>query len=141
MLNGNGVIIELNYSSSLAGTENLKYSPTLMSLDKPSPTYLCQRCGNCCRWPGDVIVTDEEVGPIAGFLNLSESEFIQQFTRLSANRQHLSIIDKEDGSCVFLEGLNTCKIQSFKPDQCKGFPNKWRFDGWREVCEAIEVVK
>ena len=28
-----------------------------MSLDNPHVTYLCQRCGNCCRWPGDVIVT------------------------------------------------------------------------------------
>ncbi len=110
-----------------------------MSLDKPSVSYVCQRCGNCCRWPGDVIVTPEEIGLIAKHLDVSETEFIENYTRLSANRKHLSIIDKENGSCLFLEGLNNCKIQSVKPDQCKGFPNKWRFDGWRDVCEAIEV--
>jgi Fe-S-cluster containining protein len=45
-----------------------------------------------------------------------------------------------DGSCIFLEGINTCTIQSVKPQQCRDFPNKWRFDGWREQCEAIEVM-
>lgn len=110
-----------------------------MSLDKPAPTYLCQRCGNCCRWPGDVIVTDDEVKAIAAHQGLTEHDFIQRFTRLSANRKHLSIIEKEGGSCVFLDGKNTCAIQTVKPDQCQGFPNRWRFDGWREICEAIEV--
>ena len=110
-----------------------------MSLDTPVTTYLCQRCGNCCRWPGDVIVTPEEVTAIAAHVGMDEAAFIQQRTRLSANRQHLSIIEKEDGSCFYRAGLNQCLIQPVKPDQCKGFPNKWRFDGWREKCEAIEV--
>lgn len=110
-----------------------------MSLDTPPVTYLCQRCGNCCRWPGDVIVTREEVEAIAAHACMPVSEFIQTRTRLSANRRHLSLIEKEDGSCFFLEGQNTCLIQPVKPDQCKGFPNRWRFDGWREVCEAVEV--
>jgi hypothetical protein len=26
-----------------------------------------------------------------------------------------------------------------KPEQCAGFPNKWNFTGWRQVCEAIPV--
>jgi hypothetical protein len=26
-----------------------------------------------------------------------------------------------------------------KPEQCSGFPNKWNFPGWRQVCEAIPV--
>jgi Fe-S-cluster containining protein len=112
-----------------------------MSLDNPNVTYLCQRCGNCCRWPGDVIVTDTEVDAMAEHLGMEVSAFIQQYTRLSANRRHLSLIDKEDGSCFFLEGVNTCRLQHVKPVQCKGFPNQWRFDGWREVCEAVEVRK
>ncbi len=104
-----------------------------------SSTYLCQRCGNCCRWPGDVIVNDSEVNAIAAYLELSVHEFTKNFTKLSRNRRHLSLIEKEDGSCFFLEGQNHCAIQPVKPQQCKGFPNRWRFDGWREICEAIEV--
>jgi len=110
-----------------------------MSLDKSNVTYLCQRCGNCCRWPGDVMVTDAEITAIAAHLGMDEDEFIQRFTRLSANRMHLSLAESVDGSCVFLEGKNECRIQPVKPQQCRGFPNRWRFDGWREICEAIEV--
>ena len=101
--------------------------------------YVCQRCGNCCRWPGDVRITENEVGRIARFLSLTEEEFIERHTRLNANRTGLSIIEKPNGECVFLEGVNTCLIQPVKPVQCSGFPNEWNFPGWREQCEAIEV--
>ncbi len=111
----------------------------MKSLDKPEAAFLCQRCGNCCRWPGDVIVTESEIKVIASHLGMDESEFIERSTRLSANRKHLSLTESEDGSCQFLEGTNVCRIQSVKPEQCRGFPNRWRFDGWREVCEAIEL--
>jgi Fe-S-cluster containining protein len=110
-----------------------------MSLDKTPPRYLCQRCGNCCRWPGDVIVTETEVDAISTFLGMESVDFVQKFTRLSANRKHLSLVEKEDAACIFLEGENVCRIQPVKPGQCSGFPNTWRFEGWREVCEAVEV--
>lgn len=110
-----------------------------MSLDTSKVSYLCQRCGNCCRWPGDVIVTQEEIDAIAAYFGMDAQEFIETRTRLSANRKHLSIIDKEDGSCFFLEGKNSCQIQPVKPAQCSGFPNAWQFPGWRDVCEAVEI--
>jgi Fe-S-cluster containining protein len=109
-------------------------------LDTPGTQYLCQRCGNCCRWPGDVRITDEETKNIAEYLELSEEEFITTSTRLNANRTGLSIIDKPNGECLFLIGKNHCRIQAVKPAQCSGFPNLWRFPGWREQCEAIEVT-
>jgi uncharacterized protein len=108
-------------------------------LDKSKPYYQCQRCGNCCRWPGDVNVTSEEATAIAAYIGMDEDEFIRDCTRLNANRTGLSIIDKPNGECLFLEGLNTCRIQKVKPLQCSGFPNVWSFPGWREKCEAIEV--
>jgi uncharacterized protein len=110
------------------------------SLDIPKPHYQCVRCGNCCRWPGDVNVTPEEVTAIAAFLGRDEQEFIANATRLNANRTGLSIIDKPNGECLFLEGINTCLIQPVKPSQCSGFPNVWNFPGWREQCEAVEMT-
>lgn len=100
--------------------------------------YLCQRCGNCCRWPGDIRVTRKDITRISRFLGQAEHEFIQNFTRLSKSRQALSIIDKPNGECFFLDG-DECTIQPVKPAQCSGFPNAWNFPGWREVCEAIPV--
>lgn len=101
--------------------------------------YQCQRCTNCCRWPGDVKVEDDELAAIAAFLGLRVDDFIQRYTRLRLNRQGLSLIEKPDDSCIFLEGRD-CRINEVKPQQCRDFPNKWNFPGWRQVCEAVEVI-
>ena len=106
---------------------------------KKPPKYLCERCTNCCRWPGDVKVSEKEISAISRHLGLEEDDFIQQYTRLRSDRRGLSLIDQADGACIFLEGQD-CRIQPVKPQQCRDFPNKWRFDGWREKCEAIEVM-
>jgi hypothetical protein len=92
---------------------------------KTPPKYLCQRCTNCCRWPGDVKVSEKEITAIASFLEIEEAEFIGTHTRLRSDRRGLSLIDQPDGACIFLEG--------------RGFPNAWNFPGWREVCEATEI--
>ncbi len=84
-------------------------------------------------------LTDTEASAIAAHLNLREPEFISRYTHLNANRTGLSLIERPNGECIFLEGKNHCAIQSVKPSQCAGFPNQWRFPGWRDVCEAIEV--
>lgn len=131
--------MNLRYSNRGPSLENKNIYKFAMPTEKPAAFYLCQRCGNCCRWPGDVIVTKPEIKAIAHHLNMDEMDFIQRFTRLSANRKHLSLTESENGACIFLEGTNTCQIQPVKPEQCRGFPNRWRFDGWREICEAIEV--
>jgi hypothetical protein len=100
--------------------------------------YICQRCTACCRWPGHVKITDAEIAAMAEFLGLPEFEFIQRFTHLRTDRRGLSLIEQADGACIFLEG-NECAIQLVKPQQCRDFPNKWNFPGWREVCHAIQV--
>jgi Fe-S-cluster containining protein len=97
--------------------------------------YQCQRCTACCRWPGQVKVSEEEVAQIAAFLSLEEHDFIQRHTRLRSERNGLALNDKPNGECWFLEG-NDCLINPVKPQQCRDFPNKWNFPGWRQVCEA-----
>jgi Fe-S-cluster containining protein len=107
-------------------------------LKKP-PKYLCERCTNCCRWPGDVKVSDSEISAIASFLKMKQDLFIEKYTRLRTDRRGLSLIDQPDGACIFLDGQD-CQIQSVKPDQCRGFPNAWNFPGWRDICQATEIV-
>ena len=68
-------------------------------------------------------------------LGCSENEFIQNFTKLRQSRSGLTLSEKSDGSCIFLEG-NSCKVHQSKPKQWRDFPNKWRFPGWRQICEA-----
>lgn len=110
--------------------------------------YTCQRCTNCCRWPGLVKVGEDEIAAIASHLGLSEEAFIQRFTRLRTERDGLALIDKGLGAtgesynheCIFLDGRD-CAIQPVKPIQCAGFPNTWNFPAWREVCEAVPSLR
>jgi len=105
---------------------------------EPGVHYACQRCTACCKWPGDVRLEDDEISRIAGFLGLAEPDFIARFTRLRSNRQGLSLIEKDNHECIMLEG-DACRIHAVKPGQCAGFPNKWNFPGWRNLCAAIAV--
>ncbi len=98
--------------------------------------YECQRCTACCRWPGQVKIAEAEITRIAAFLGLTEFDFIQEFTRLRADRRGLSLKERSGGDCVFLDG-GDCRIQPVKPAQCRAFPNLWRFPGFDETCRAV----
>lgn len=98
--------------------------------------YECQRCTACCRWPGQVRLSELEITRIANFLELEEADFIQKHTRLNQSRTGLALKDQSDGACIFLsEGR--CDIQAVKPQQCRDFPNLWNFPGFEEKCRAI----
>lgn len=95
----------------------------------------CDRCTACCRWPGDVRLDPHEPARIAAHLGLETHDFIQRFTRLNRTRSGLSLTEKTDGSCLFLDGRD-CRIQPVKPRQCRGFPNLWNFPGFEKTCQA-----
>ena len=80
-----------------------------------------------------------EIARMARFLDLSEFDFVQRFTRLRGDRQGLALTDKENGECVFLDGMD-CRINAVKPRQCREFPNLWNFPNFQEVCRAKAVV-
>jgi Fe-S-cluster containining protein len=100
--------------------------------------YECQRCTACCRWPGQVRVSDAEIAAMAAHLELDEPEFIERFTRLRPDRRGLSLKDKDNGECALLDGDN-CRVQAVKPQQCRDFPNLWRFPGFETKCYALPV--
>lgn len=96
-------------------------------------TFHCIQCHACCREPGYVRLTKEELDAIALFLGMDVHEFIDQFTLLTKDRTTLSLIEKEDGSCIFLN-VNGCKINPVKPLQCRNFPHEWKFSGFETIC-------
>ncbi len=98
----------------------------------------CDRCTACCRWPGQVKATEEEIARIAAFLGMTTDNFVQNHTRLNAARNGLVLLDQADGSCAFLAG-NDCSINPVKPQQCRDFPNLWNFPGFTETCRAKPI--
>lgn len=107
-------------------------------IPSPHTSYVCQRCTACCKWPGDVRLDGGEIALIASFLGLCEQEFIDRYTRIHSDRKSLSVIERENDECIFLAD-GGCLINPVKPQQCRDFPNKWNFPGWREHCRAIPV--
>jgi len=111
-----------------------------MATDDPQPErYVCTRCGACCRWPGYVRVTAAEIDRIAAHLGMSSVRFIREFTVLTDDRRGLSLTERPDGPCVFLEGDRVCRIYSVRPEQCRDFPNGWRFPGFETKCQARDT--
>ena len=84
-------------------------------------------------------LAEGEADRIAEFLGVPVRDFIADSTELLPGRDALGIRSLPTGECIFLDGRNVCRIQPVKPRQCRGFPNAWRFPGWRDVCEAVEV--
>jgi thymidylate kinase len=64
------------------------------------PYYLCQRCGNCCRWPGDVRVNNEEVALIADFIDVPLDQLLERLKKRELDR-----FEREDRS--FFERIYT----------------------------------
>jgi Fe-S-cluster containining protein len=103
------------------------------------PIFLeCDRCTACCRWPGQVKITDAEIAGMADHLGLAEADFIATYTRLNAARSGLALTDQANGACVFLVG-NDCRVNPVKPQQCRDFPNLWNFPGAEQSCRAKPV--
>jgi len=96
--------------------------------------FRCQRCGNCCRVPGYVVLSDAEIDAIAAYIGIDSYQFTETYTRLTENRAGLSLVEKGDGSCVFLSADNGCLIESVKPRQCREFPFGWRYEAMRDTC-------
>ena len=113
-----------------------EFRPPMSNPETAKVWYQCQRCANCCKWPGLVRLTEADISAIAKHLGVAEWDFIQRYTRLRPQRDGLALLDAPTGACIFLEG-HACAIQPVKPSQCRGFPNAWNFPGWRDVCEAI----
>jgi len=84
----------------------------------------CKKCGTCCRWGGYVHLTNDDIKNISSFLDIEENEFVDKYTVLTANRQGLSLSEKND-NCVFLNE-NKCEIYPVRPQQCIDFPKTWK---------------
>ena len=91
--------------------------------------FICRRCGACCRWPGSVLLEDGDVAAAAAELGMDEDEFIERHAALARNRAQLTLKEKDDGACEFLEADGRCRIYTARPRQCRDFPHGWAVEG------------
>jgi Fe-S-cluster containining protein len=124
----------------LESANTVHASNTSPNSGTPTPErYRCVRCGNCCRWPGYVRLTAEDIDRISAYLQVPPEEFANRYTELTSQRDSLTLIEKPDRSCIFLTESNLCQIHPVKPQQCRDFPNRWNFPGWQRQCNAADT--
>ncbi len=102
-------------------------------------TYKCRRCGNCCRWPGYVRVSQDELAEIANALDMPLDELIRGYTAVTHDRRSLTLVEQPNGHCIFLDENGDCIIYAVRPQQCRDFPNKWNFPGFEKQCNAERI--
>ena len=101
--------------------------------------FRCARCGNCCRGEGVVLLTADDIARISDFLELTQEQFLRQYTRRVPGVRSAALMDQDDAaiSCVFLrEGA--CAIDAVKPYQCASFPLLWTRSDAMEICKALQ---
>lgn len=72
---------------------------------------------------------------MAIYLGVSMDEFIERYARLRPDRLGLSLLEKENGECIFLSGVN-CLVHLVKPQQCRTFPDEWNVPEFAAQCQA-----
>lgn len=80
-----------------------------------------------------MLLTEADIARLAAHLALPERTFIERFCALARNRAQLTLIERDDGACVFLDGRD-CRIYPARPSQCRAFPEGWSVSG----CSAAE---
>ncbi len=71
-----------------------------------------------------MLLTGPDISRLAALLEMPEAGFIERHTRLASNRKQLSLLEKVDGSCEFLEN-GLCRVHEARPEQCRDFPDGW----------------
>jgi len=90
--------------------------------------FQCQRgCTECCRQPGFVYLTEQDIVRAARFLGMTRDGFERRYVYRTRNQRRLRT--PQQGRCHFLRP-DGCSIHPAKPTQCRIFPF------WPELVES-----
>ncbi len=82
--------------------------------------FECTKCGDCCRRPGLVELTREDLERIARFLETTAYDLVMcHDIEFDQGAWWLEV--EEGESCIFLEE-DRCTIEPVKPAQCRAYP-------------------
>ncbi len=105
-------------------------------MESQAGIFRCRRCGACCRVPGYVRVSDEDVVALAGLLGMTPEAFAEEHTELSPGRTGLVLKGRPEAPCRFLTAGNLCRVHAARPRQCRDYPARWRSADIEAVCRA-----
>ncbi len=107
--------------------------------------FQCTACGGCCSWQGCAPLYPDDVERIAGYLGLSEEDFIYAYTRHVLVRYEderevmivpYLVLQTRGNACAFLKD-HRCRIHDVKPWHCAKAPFLAEFmtdeEGWNHL--------
>ena len=87
--------------------------------------FRCTKCGKCCRYKDDVIMTPFDMYNAAKRLGITTGEIAPRCTFFMGQTSFMPLITadmrEEDGVCTFM-GDNGCVLGSMKPGCCSLYP-------------------
>lgn len=110
-------------------------------MESRAEDFRCRRCGACCRVPGIVRVSDEDVDALAAALGMSPEAFVERHADLAPGRTGLALKGEPEAPCRFLAEDNLCRVHAARPKQCRDYPARWRSADIEAVCPAARSKK
>ncbi len=109
----------------------------------PVGSFVCHQCGNCCRGDGFVELTEADISAMARSFGMKEPEFLERYCQYHKPSRRWHLIDQGDElqSCIFLTEDNRCRVHTAKPEQCEGFPTRWRSANIADYCEGWRAME
>jgi uncharacterized protein len=93
--------------------------------------FECQPgCTRCCERQGFVYLTEEDIGRLAAYLQMTSGEFERRYVYRTKNLRRLRV--PRHAQCEFLAG-GGCSVHAAKPTQCRSFPY------WPELVESRQA--
>lgn len=108
-------------------------------------SFKCQQTGHCCRAPGYVYVSQQEIIQMSAKLNVSIDQFRAHFVT-TKNGWDLIATPEYRQDC-FLNDHNCCDIYDARPKYCSSYPD-WP-DIWvddnalineSKLCKGLELA-
>lgn len=98
--------------------------------EKVLAEFQCLKSGNCCRCPGVVHVTPENIESMAAIKKMTVFDFVNEYV-IRQNGWSVVASSTFRPEC-FLNEKNQCDVYEARPLQCKTYPR------WPELWESKE---
>jgi len=92
------------------------------ALEDEAFRWSCTACGKCCRGPGVVYFTAEDLENIREALKLSDAKWERLHTRLVQKRKNGLFLHQTAKACALLGKDGKCTVYEVRPLQCRTFP-------------------
>ncbi len=84
--------------------------------------WSCTACGKCCRGPGVVYFTEEDLASIRRLLRLSDARWKRLYKRLVQREKNGLFLHDSEDACALLGKGGKCTVYEVRPLQCRTFP-------------------